>query len=182
MKTKISLKSENKKLIAVIIISVIVILSVIMIRFGDNLFDPDRPQGVGFIGSEHIHARAKIFLIDATIELDPKSYPKYESANDYIFFDRNGNVHRVATGANLGMFFESLGIKYADNCIFLMEDTFFANRTMIKQKEFCEDDYMKLALFVNNQFTDNDEHYVIQEGDIAILMYIPEDNPNFRSP
>jgi len=134
-------QSSESKIFLIIAILVLVIVVSLIIKYNDpvGFF---RPPGVGAINSEHIHGNIKLYHIESIVQLDPKIYPQYEKANDYIFFDRNKNVHRVASGATLGLFFESLGIQYTDDCLILPEDIFRPNRTQIEKGEYCEDDEM----------------------------------------
>jgi len=106
--------------------------------------------------------------------LDPKIYPQYEKANDYIFLDRNKNAHRVATGATLGLFFEGLGMQYTDDCLIFLEDVFRPNGDLIEKGEYCEDGETTIRVLVNNQIIPEKSDYVIQEGERVTVMYAPK--------
>lgn len=169
--TKTQSSSESNKLIIIVIIaSVIIVSSVIFIKFNDpaGFF---RPPGVGAINSEHVHGKIKLYHIESIVQLDPKKYPQYEKANDYIFFDRNKNVHRVAAGATLGLFFEGLGMQYTDDCLIFLEDVFRPNGTRIEKGEYCEDDEMTIRVLVNYQIIPEKSDFVIQEADRVMVMY-----------
>jgi len=163
---------ENKKLLIVIIVATIIAFSAVFImKYGDEYFGFDTPSGVGPINSEHAHGRLKVYIIDDLVDFDPKKYPKYAFANDYISLDVNKNIHRTATGATVAHLLESMGITYTDECLVLNGDTYHRDGTLFEQKVYCVEGEMGLRFYVNKTINEQGPNYVINEGDQIFVMY-----------
>jgi len=163
---------EHKKILIVIIIATIIVFSaVFIIKYGDDYFGFDTPDGVGPIGSEHAHGRLKVYILGDLVDFSPKNHSKYLYANDYISLDENKNIHRTAKGATVAHLLESMGITYTDECLILNEDTFHGNGTLYEQKAYCHEGNVGLRFFVNEVLNEQGPNYVIGEGDKILVMY-----------
>jgi len=113
-KQKTSILENKKVLIVIIVASALTISAMFIMKFGDEYFGFNTPPGVGPIGSEHVHGKLKVYIVNDLVDFDPKKYPKYAFANDYISLDENKNIHRTAKGATVAHLLESMDITYTD--------------------------------------------------------------------
>ena len=107
---------QNKKYVMIVVIGAIIVLSsIFVVRFYDDIFYTSPYTGVGKLGSDHQHARFQLIIDDHRISFSSDSYPKYLDANPYILMEKeDGNtIHRFATGATLDIFFNSFGMKFS---------------------------------------------------------------------
>ena len=174
---------ENKRYLTLAIIGAIIILAALaVIRFGDTWFSPEpvRPEGVGEIGSEHVHAAFSVILDWTFVDFDPIRYSKNAFANDYIFMMGDGSyniIHRHASGATLGMFFDSLGMKYVGECFILPEGTKNGRGEPFERLEFCDEGDKKLKMYVNGKLNEDNENYIIQDNGQILIAYDEKNKP-----
>lgn len=173
-------KLENKQYVIIAIIAAVAIIStVVIVRFGYIGDLNPRPEGVGEIGSDHVHAKIGIQLNGKFVDMDPGIYPQYANANDYIFLDSvsKGVIHRMAKGATLGMLLDSIGWKLTDDCLVIPENTYNVAGEKLNQTEFCNDGDMKVKLYVRDRISnvgllvEDPKNYVAQERDRLVLVY-----------
>lgn len=167
-------KLTNKKYIILAIIGSIILISTIAsIRFSD--FDVDElPEGVGEIGSEHAHAKFSVMLDSDFIDFDPITYDKYANANKYMFMMPDGSynvIHRHAANVTLGMFFDSFGIKWTDDCLVFSPDTVKTQGKPFERLEYCNEGDEKTRLFVGGDLNEMGPNYIIQEGEQILIVF-----------
>jgi len=179
-------QTVNKRHLILAIIGAVIILSAILfIRFSyDDIFNPP-PEGVGEIGSEHIHAKLGIYVGEQWVDMDFPRNPQYLKKNDYIYFDETPRniIHRTATGATFGMFLESIGMQFTDNCFILPDVTLDSTGTLFTQTEFCNTDYqdgrdnMTIKFFVRcegcktGHLTEDPNNHIFQDGEGLLIVY-----------
>lgn len=173
-------KLENRRYLIIAIIGAVVVISVVaVVRFSyEELFNPP-PPGVGKVGSEHVHAKIGTILNGTYVDYNPVLYPKYAHANDYIYVDElnRNKLHIVATGATLGMFLESVGMKFTSECFIIPKITFDSIGLRFTQTEFCNDGDMGLKFYVRCNLcdigilTEDPENYVVKDGDRLLIVY-----------
>ncbi|HEV2193853.1 MAG TPA: YncE family protein [Nitrosopumilaceae archaeon] len=115
--------------------------------------------------STHEHAALKVFINGKAIDF---SQPKYQLKSRYIHFE-NGDgttVHRHAKGVDLGLLFETIGIKFTSDC-FIMDDG----------TKYCNDSKHALKFFVNGAQNNMYNKYVIKSGDRILISY-PSNGPD----
>lgn len=169
-------KLENKKYLGLTIIAAIIIVSLFAVyQFSDSFDSETRPEGVGEIGSEHVHTKVSVILDWQWLSLEASEYSRYANANDYIFMQPRepyNLVHRHATGATLGLFFDSLGMKYSGDCFTLTEGGFNPDTDEpFERTEFCTDGDNILKLYVNGKLNEVNENYIIQDNDSVLIVY-----------
>lgn len=183
---------QNKKLLVVIVGSIVFISAIIAIRFYDTSNETLPYSGVGEPGSEHIHARFVVHLDGTRVMFSPH-LTGYAKASEYIFLDgKDGTtIHRFATGATLGMFFDSLDMKFNSNCFIVTEEYIeMIDRTGLstpERQDFCNEGEKTLKLFVNvpnvGDFSPNPEFekYVPKSIDRILIIYGIETKEEIRS-
>ncbi len=121
-------------------------------------------EGVGTIGSTHIHADFALFLDGNQLTPLPQ---QYFVASPYVHVETGPGagtvIHMHATNVPLKMFFNSLGMKFTSNC-FEVED------------KYCNDVVNTLKMFVkhaNDTWKQNYEYekYVFQDLDKILITY-----------
>ncbi|MCH7647016.1 MAG: hypothetical protein IIA83_00195 [Thaumarchaeota archaeon] len=163
---------ESKKLLIIVVIAIVVVLSAVyIIKNQDQIFGFNTPEGIGSINSEHVHGGLEIDILSGLVDLDPKRYPKYLFANDYISLDENKNIHRTATGATVAHLLESMDFTYTDECLIVTGDTFYLGGLSVEQKAYCNEGEMVVRLFVTGVLNKQGPNYVIQEGDRILVIY-----------
>ena len=154
-------KSGKKYLVVIIIVAVIVVSSVVVYRFSDDIFGNS-------LGSDHQHARFKVFLEGQAFNFSPTKYPEYRKANDFIFLDKSDWViHRFTPGATLETFFQSLGMEFNSSC-FKLDDQ---PRTKFDRTDYCNDGDKTLKFYVNSELNEEYEKYVIMDNDLSLISY-----------
>lgn len=118
--------------------------------------------GLGAPGSTHAHQDFKVYLLGKPVDF---SQPKYQLRSDYIHTEGgNGDlIHTHATGATLGLFFESMGIAFNDQC-FVLETG----------ERYCNDGQNTLKTLVNGKINSRFQTYGPQQGDKILISYGPE--------
>jgi len=166
---------ENKKLLAVVIIVAATAISVAyVIQFGNiYILAFDKPIGVGpEVISEHVHGRLFVFVVDNVIWFDPKHYPQFAFASDYIFLDLNKNIHRTANGATIAMLLDGLGITYTNECLTLNEDFYNFGGGLFEKKAYCNDSENELSFYVNRVLIpEGGVDYIIQDMEKVFVRY-----------
>lgn len=156
---------ERRWLTIIIIFSIVLISVVLLVRFSDDLFGTTPYPGVEKIGSDHQHASFMVYLEGGNLNLSPTKYPHYSKANEYIFLENDPKIiHRFATGATLGIFFESLGMKFNSTCFILPEP-------LDGKTDYCESGDKTLKFYVNKQLNFEYEKYVIKQKDKILISY-----------
>ena len=172
---------ENKKLFyAIVIASVIILFSVAAVRFGGDSFSI--PADVGKIGQDHAHAIILVSLNGKYLDLDASLHPEYVSLNEYILLDGRNFVHRTTTGATLGMYFESLGMKIIDDCFSIYGDFTYLGNEPLEQTEFCNDGDNKLKVYVGGNLIEETFDYVFKNKEIILLAYDDDNSPTRAYP
>jgi len=117
---------------------------------------------LGAPGSTHTHQDFKVYLLGEPVDF---SQPKYQLRSEYIHTeDGNGDlIHTHATGATLGLFFESMGIAFNDQC-FILETG----------ERFCNDGQNTLKMLVNGKPNNRFRDYQPQPLDRILVSYGPE--------
>lgn len=165
---------QNKWYLIIAIIGAIIILSsVLVIRFYDDIFYTSPYPGVGKLGSDHQHARFAVIIDEYRISFSPNLYPKYEFANEYILLESyDGNkIHRFATGATLDIFFNSFNMQFTKDCFIVPENTIEIHKKELGPAEFCNSEDTPLKFYVNDELNDEYEQYVIKERDRVLIVY-----------
>jgi hypothetical protein len=151
------------------IIAAVVIVSIVaVIRYSD-VFAPSPYPGVGKLNSQHEHALFKVFI-------NGESYgfydEKYYLKNDCIFMDKEGRtIHTICTQATLGLFFDSLGMKFTKDCFVIDDGTSYCNGV----------DDRTLKFFVNEKPNASYEKYVPKEGDRILIVFGRENESHLES-
>lgn len=167
-------KIQNKRFLIIAIIGGIIILSsVLVIRFSDDIFYTSPYPGVGKLGSDHQHARFQVIIDEYRWSSSPVLYDKYKNANEYILIepDDGNTIHRFATGATLDIFFNSLGMQFTKDCFIVPEKTFSVHKKELGPAEYCNQGEKTLKFYINNELNDEYEQYVIQERDRVLIIY-----------
>lgn len=123
-------------------------------------------EGVGTIGSTHIHADFSVFLNGE--EITPLG-PEFYVASSFVHVEEGSGqgsvIHIHATGVPLKMFFNSIGMKFTPEC-------FEVNRDM----KYCNDGVNTLKMYVkheNETWDQNSEYenYVSKDLDKILITY-----------
>jgi len=174
--SKTESKLESKRFITIAIVAAAIILSsILVIRFSDDLFGPPSPYpGVGKIGSDHQHALFQIYLENARVSYSPIQYPdQYLEKNEYMLIElsHGWKIHRFASGATIDIFFDSVGQKLTKDCFIISEGTKDAHKVPFEKFEFCNEGDKTLKFYVNEKLNDDFENYVIWEDDRILITY-----------
>lgn len=140
----------------------------------------DPSSTVGVLGSQHIHADWKIYIhgksfdwssfadlherqmhgdasitsTSAFMHIHPAKVPEVAG---YV-------LHMHATGISLSLFFESLGMKFDNNCLVVSET-----------EKYCDDETNSLKFFVNRQPNNEYKNYVFNDLDKILISYGSKD-------
>ena len=168
---------ENKTLLVVIIlVSLLIISLIISVKFGDPL-GFTAPPGVGPVESDHAHAAFTIMLNGAYVDTSTLRHPEYAFGNKYIFYApqakdfEEDHIHRVATGATIGLFLESMGFKLTDECLILPEGATKLDGAEFERKEWCNEGDYKIKLYAEGSLFEGGQRYVIRGYDSLFLVY-----------
>lgn len=172
-------KLEQKKYLVVLIIFAMIIISAALIyRFNDTSFNEDR-----LIGSEHVHAKIKIFLENRDVLFSPQSNPEFFNANENIFIDKGDGtiIHRFSPNATLGMLFESMGMQFDKNCFIL--DNLNGDNERLGKKSFCideSDEWNEYKFYVHKELNEEWNNYIPQDSDKILISFGHYDDQDFR--
>ena len=168
---------ENKTLLAVIfLVSLLIISLIISVKFGDPL-GFTAPSGVGPVESDHAHAAFTIMLNGTYVDTSTLRHPEYAFGNKYIFYApeahdfETDHVHRVATGATIGLFLESMGFKLTDECLILPDGAMKLDGAEFERKEWCNEGDYKIKLYADGSLFEGGQRYVIRGYDSLFLVY-----------
>ena len=168
---------ENKTLLAVIILVSLLIFSLIIsVKFGDPL-GFTAPPGVGPVESDHAHAAFTIMLNDTYVDTSTLRHPEYAFGNKYIFYApqardfEEDHIHRVATGATIGLFLESMGFKLTDECLILPDGAMKLDGAEFERKEWCNEGDYKIKLYTDGSLFEGGQRYIIRGYDSLFLVY-----------
>ena len=155
--TEIDRRKRRSQLISIAIIAAVVA----GVAYGIYIYaqNPPRTASFGALGSTHEHTAFRLFINGQAIDF---SQPKYQVRSQYVHFE-NGDgdtIHKHATGVDIGFLFETLSIKFTDECIAMDDGT-----------EYCNDSNNTLKFFVNGVRNDMYNNYVLNDGDRILLSY-----------
>ncbi len=118
---------------------------------------------IGILGSDHIHADFKVYINGEKINFNQEKYfvrSAFVHVEPEVNSEKTGEVlHIHAKGIPLGLFFESLGIRFYSDCF------------EIDDKQFCNNKDNKLRFFVNNVENAQFENYVPEDLDKILITY-----------
>jgi len=168
---------KNKTLLAVIfLVSLLIISLIISVKFGDPL-GFTAPPGVGPVDSDHAHAPFTIMLNGVYVDTSTLRHPEYAYGNKYIFYApqardfEEDNIHRVATGATIGLFLESMGFKLTDECLILPDGATKLDGAEFERKEWCNEGDYKIKLYTDGSLFEGGQRYIIRGYDSLFLVY-----------
>ncbi len=117
----------------------------------------------------HVHADFKVYLDGSQFDFNKVQFMStpYKPLNEYVHLhDFNPNViHFHKEGVALGEFFESLGMKFDENCF----DT--------NEMQYCNLGEKKLYFFVNGQANQEFGDYIPNDLDKILIFYGQEALP-----
>lgn len=118
--------------------------------------------GLGDPGSTHEHTDFKVYLLGEPVDF---SQSQYQVRSPYIHVESGVGdlIHKHAVGATLGLFFQSMGITFNDQC-FIRETG----------QRFCNDGQNTLKMLVNGQVSTRFGKYELRQGDRILISYGPE--------
>ena len=117
------------------------------------------PQGLGAVGSQHIHFDFRLYVNGNAIDL---SQQKYQLRSQYIHME-NGDgdiVHVHATGVTLNYFLRTIGFGIDGNC--LATDS---------AGSLCSNGKESLAVYVNGGRKSDAGNYVFRNLDKILVSY-----------
>ncbi|MBI2148920.1 hypothetical protein HYU23_04520 [Candidatus Woesearchaeota archaeon] len=132
----------------------------------------DSKSTIGDLGSQHIHADWKIYINGQQLDFTGKDHmtrmKSGSSVSSFIHVDsgapapeKTGDViHMHAKGIPLWIFFESLGMKFNNDCLVL--DT---------GEKYCNNKEKSLKFYVNSQSNNQYENYVFNDLDKILISY-----------
>ena len=127
----------------------------------------------GPLGSAHIHADIKVYVLSNPIDF---SLPKYQLQDKAVHFENgDGDVMHVhATGITLGYIFKTLRMGIDNECL-----------TLDTGRKYCNNGNAELKVFVKSANTDWEQifypkDYSIQGMDKILVNYGPEDEEGIK--
>ena len=175
---------KNKTLLAVIIlVSLLIITLIISVKFGDPL-GFTAPPGVGPVESDHTHAAFTIMLDGTYVDTSTLRHPEYAFGNKYIFYApqamdfEEDHIHRVATGATIGLFLESMEFKLTDECLILPDGAMKLDGAEFERKEWCNEGDYKIKLYAEGSLFEGGQRYIISGYDSLFLVYDDNNEKN----
>lgn len=157
----------TKSMIILIIISIIIISSIAVYRFGGES-----------LGTEHVHSQFLVIIDDTKLDFDTVEYPEYLKGNDQIFLEGSFDymIHRFAPNADLGTFFEGMGIEFNSTCFVLDKPISDLSIT-----EFCNNENKTLKMFVNNSTNNQFDKYVPMNKDMTLIIFGNQSDTEIQS-
>lgn len=129
----------------------------------------ETPQPI--LGDVHEHADFKVFLNGEAYDFAQEKYMSTDTRKLSHFthlHDGNGEViHKHMTTITLGDFFESLGMRFTEECFVLDMD--WAN--VDSGKSYCNNEEYTLKFFVNGKENIEFEEYEIKDLDQILISY-----------
>lgn len=120
-------------------------------------------EGLGAVGSQHVHADFKVYLDGRSVDF---SQPRYQVRAQHVHVEGgDGNIiHVHATGVKIGYFFSTLGMKFNSTC--------FSDNG----RQHCNNENKTLKFFVNDAPAGEWDNYVLQSMDKILISYGNETN------
>ncbi|MBI1978682.1 MAG: hypothetical protein HYS62_01315 [Candidatus Aenigmarchaeota archaeon] len=159
-------KQQRKKKISTGKILAFLIPSLIVLGIGYGIYWALSTEGVGTIGSTHIHADFAVFLDSEEITPLPE---QYFVASPYVHVETGAGagtvIHIHATDVPLKMFFNSLGMKFNSECFEAGQDNKYCNYGDTTLKMFVK--------HANSTWEQNFEYekYISQDLDKILITY-----------
>ena len=121
--------------------------------------NPPRTAAFGAVGSTHEHVAFKLFINNQIIDF---SQPKYQLKSQYVHFEGgDGNtIHKHATNIDIGFLFETIGMKFTNQCVVLDNGT-----------QYCNDGSNILKFYVNGFKNDKYNNYLLKDNDRVLMSY-----------
>lgn len=164
------MKKENSW--KIIIVTIFLVLITIVAFMGSSaisfLMNPQKNGEVSStnktffdaqVRKDHIHAALLVFVNGKTIDF---SDTKYQN-QDLLTHLENGDgvtLHNHSRSAYLGMFFKSLNVTFAKNCLILNNGL-----------SYCSDFDNQISFFVNGKPNPQFQHYTPNDGDRILVSY-----------
>ncbi len=163
--TSVGMKTGKKNVSKGKILAILIPL-VIVGLIGYGIYWSLTTEGIGTLGSTHIHADFAVFLDGEQITPLPQ---EYFVASPYVHAETGPGagtvIHMHATNVPLKMFFNSLGMKFNSECFETSKDN-----------KYCNDGINTLKMFVrhsNITWEQNSEYekYIFQDLDKILITY-----------
>ena len=123
-------------------------------------------EGLGPVGSQHIHSDVKLYLNGAPVDFSIQKYQVNPSRQHVHMEGGDGDVvHVHATGVRVGFFFSTLGITFNSACV-----------VMDTGKRFCNNENNTLKFYANNEPNSEFEMYIMKSTDRILVSYGNETN------
>ncbi len=124
---------------------------------------------IGPVGSTHIHQDLKIYLEGKQIDL---SQQKYQVKVPYVHVEGGDGdvIHVHATGVIIGMFFDSLGMKFSKECFNTDEG-----------RIYCNDGEKTLKFIVNGAANEEFDKYLLKDLDKILISYGSENQTEVQA-
>ncbi len=144
-----------------------IVIPILFVGFiGYGIYWALSTEGVGTIGSTHIHSDLAIFLDGEEITPLPE---QYFVASPYVHVETGAGagtvIHMHATNVPLKMFFDSLGMKFNSECFEVSRDNKYCNY---------DDNTLKMFVKRDNATWENNfeyEKYIFQDLDKILITY-----------
>lgn len=146
-------------------ISIFVISILILVGIGYAIFlftGSSKYANIGPVGSTHQHATIRVFLDGRQVDF---SQLQYQLRSQHVHFEGGDGdtIHKHATGVTLGFTFETLGIKFDENCFILETGKSYCNGEKGTLKFYINGNQTTASDFANHEIFDN-EKYLISFG------------------
>jgi len=161
---------KKQNIFSWIIVLVLLILTVYLFFNNNSLqknvqswqeysLDIQKLAGIEQIETLHYHADFKVYLEGKQIDF---SQQKYQLRSRLIHLENNNGdvIHEHAKGITLGHLFNTLGIKFTNECF-----------TLETGKKFCNEENKKLEFYVNNELNNEYDNYEIRNKDKYLITY-----------
>ncbi len=150
-------------------ISITVIAGVVAaITYGVYSYVQNLPRTAffGAVGSTHEHTAIGLFINGQMVDF---SLPQYLGKSQYTHFEGGDGIekqtaHKHATGVDIGFLFESMDIKFNEECLI-----------MDNGESYCNDGTNLLKFFVNGVRNSNYNSYVLNDNDKVLISYGSDD-------
>ncbi len=153
-----------------------IVIPILIVGFiGYGIYWASSTEGVGTIGSTHIHADFAVFLDGEELTPLPE---QYFVASPYAHVETGAGagsvIHMHATNVPLKMFFDSLGMKFNSECFEVSRDNKYCNYGDNTLKVFVK--------HANATWEQNFEYekYIFQELDKILITYGSETDEEIR--
>ena len=122
---------------------------------------------MGSVGSTHEHATFKVFLDGKEFNFSER---KYMVRDEYVHVEGGDGetIHKHATGVNLGFFFNTMGLKFDEQCF------------KTDSGDFCSNNEKKLKFYVNGVKNEEYGSHEIRDGEKYLITYGNENNAEIQ--